>query len=138
MTKPILLVGACLIVLVYVLSYFASDRVNPTSTSRQGDLVMTNVQVDNLDLLTNVVQPDLMILVVEGRLADSCSQLQSPQISLDEQIFNIQLKAYKPDDAVCEEQPNRFKEDLQIETESLSSGDYLIKVNNQEIAFTKD
>lgn len=128
-----------LIVVGYVGLYFFSNRNQNSQSQRQGDLLPTNVQVDSIDLLTNQLQPEMVIVVIQGVVGDSCSQLTEPVINRDGFVIIIELKAYKPDDIECsnlDKQP--YSTDLKLDISQFEPGNYTVKSGDKQVDLVID
>lgn len=135
----ILFLFFCLIIIIYVGVFFAANGSRPhTELNQEGDLILISPQISNIELLENTLQPDFYIVVVTGNLPDNCMQLQLPTVEYNQQdTFTIDLKAYKPDDAICLPETTEFTQDVELDLSQVPKGEYQIKIQDQVITVNK-
>lgn len=123
------------IVLVYVITFFASDRIDETPTT-QKDLIITNVRIDRLDALYSQLQPDNLLVVISGATYDACTQILSTSLEQADYNFTVIIKAVKPSDASCQQTEKPFVYEIPIDTSKLTPGNYTITGGDKRVDFT--
>lgn len=115
--------------LSFLVIYYFSYPKNLNYGSNAGDgLIVSNVNIDSIDLLHSSVQPGLYILVIKGMLPDSCSQIEDTVISIKPNQIDVSLNAKKPSDSVCSTEEREFEISKELDFSNLPEGEYLIKV----------
>lgn len=98
-------------------------------------VLTTAALVDSVEIIMAESFPVQVSANVKGNLSDGCSDLGLPEVSLDQQTFNVQLPQVRPVDAICTEALRPFATTINLETEGLSKGIYNVNVNGVSSTF---
>lgn len=139
LNSKIVVASVCVVVGVgwYFLDRFS--KVEPTTSLPVGDLVMTNIIVDQVDVLIMESYPVQIITEIKGRLPDPCSNMEQPEVRREGNDFFIDIVVTKPSDSVCEQtQQAIFEEGVLLDVTNLKKGNYTVSVGGKKAEFTLD
>ena len=120
------------------LSHAAGIATNaPAATPQKGQAqpAVREAQVLSVDIQFAVVHPQQVFAIVHGNLTDSCSTLQSPQISFESGIFQIKLMAVSPTDRGCIQIITPYEQTIALDTARLTPGTYTVIANGISTTF---
>ena len=99
------------------------------------DLIISNVKVEQVEVLVMKSFPVQVNLVVKGKLGDPCSMLGAIEKWREEETFYYLMRTMKPIDAKCELEEKKFEEIVEVNVEELEVGRYVVNVNGVEEGF---
>ncbi len=115
---------------------FTFDGEESVSVGRRGDVVISNVEVSDVDLLVMESFPVQVNAVVKGQFFDSCSEFGEVSEWRDGNVFGFVLNAQKPHDADCDEGLKQgFEEVIDVPVLGLEKGEYVVEVNGVREVF---
>ncbi|HEX9091320.1 MAG TPA: NBR1-Ig-like domain-containing protein, partial [Anaerolineales bacterium] len=100
----------------------------PITTTRDAQVISVEVQAQQGD-------PNQVAAIVKGKLSDSCSTLQSPQVSFTSGNFNINLTVVSPIDHGCIQIITPFDQTIALDTGNLAPGTYAVNANGVSTSF---
>ncbi|MFC1749079.1 hypothetical protein ACFL2V_09770 [Pseudomonadota bacterium] len=136
MTKNGWIAGLLLVIVILFFVYNYSDRTNVQPTIPKDSPVISNVSVENIDILILESFPVQVNAIVTGLLPDSCSLVDTTDANLSESTFTIIINTLKPADAVCDPSPSDFEEVIPLDVLGLLSGEYIVKSGSITKTFT--
>lgn len=122
--------------------FYVVNFKTPQSSSlgKQKNLVISQINVDQVDILNSSLQPDQKYIVVKGTTVDSCSQLSEPEIIMATQSSDIQIEiyAYKPTDAECNQEETLFEEEVVLDLSGYPTGEYTLDIVGYKKVFNHE
>jgi len=129
--KLIFILIAATFLLLVTLNFLASS---PSSSPNQADSpIISNVFVDELQVLKLETVPPQVNLVVRGRLTDSCSTIDQINQQRFGHAIDISITSYKPADAVCNPGEQPFEEYILLQ--DLTSDTFTVSIGSQTTTF---
>jgi hypothetical protein len=98
------------------------------TTTREAQVVSVEIQFTQAD-------PRQVSAIVHGNLTESCSKLQSPQVSFEPGAFHIKLMAVSPNDRGCVQIITPFEQTIALDTTRLTPGTYTVIANGVSTSF---
>lgn len=134
------MISGIVFVLILLLLIFLPQNRPATNTSihPQDSLVVSNVFVDNVDILVMESFPVQVNAVVKGTFPDPCTRIDEIRKSFenDTNTFLIEINAAKPADTDCRRGIDTFEEVVELDVQNLVAGTYTVNVNGVEETFT--
>jgi len=94
-----------------------------------------DAQVTSIEIQSQQADPTRVNAIVKGKLSDSCSTLQSPQVSFASGNFNIKLTVVSPVDRGCIQIITPFEQTIALDTGDLAPGMYTVNANGVSTSF---
>ncbi len=104
----------------------------PTVGLSRGELILSNAVVEEVETIVPGIEPETIEIIIRGRLGDACAMVQEPEVRKQEREIYIQVRGFKPADAVCELEEKTFEEVVSIGVEDWDEGKYRLIVNGLE------
>ena len=120
------------------LSHAAGIPTNaPAATPQKGQAqpAVREAQVLSVEIQFAQADPQQVYAIVHGNLTDSCSTLQSPQVSFESGIFQIKLMAVSPTDRGCVQIITPYEQTIALDTARLTPGTYTVIANGISTTF---
>lgn len=94
------------------------------------------VYITGVEVILTESEPVQVTAVVNGDLADGCTQLNGTEINRVDNTFYISFKSIWPAHEMCSEATVPFTESVQLDTTGLPAGDYVVVVDKVQATFT--
>lgn len=112
--------------------------IAPASTAQetQAQPAVREAQVQSIDIQFPVAHPQQISAIVHGNLTDSCSTLQSPQVSFESGTYQIKIMVVSPIDRGCIQIITPYEQTIALDTARLTPGTYTVIANGVSTVFT--
>jgi hypothetical protein len=94
------------------------------------------VYITGVELILQESEPVQVTAVVNGDLADGCTELNGTEINRVDNSFYISFKSIWPAHDMCSEATVPFTESVELDTAGLPAGDYVVVVDKVQATFT--
>ena len=92
-------------------------------------------QVQSVEIQFSKTDPKQVNAIVRGNLNDSCTALESSQVSFGSGTYKIQLMAISPSDRGCVQITKPYEQTISLDTSMLTPGIYTVIVNDITTTF---
>jgi len=79
--------------------------------------------------------PEQILVYIKGRLADSCTTFHDIEIKRSGNTINIEVSTERPRDAICAQVYGYFEKNLNLGSDFIRGGTYIVDVNGTTITF---
>ena len=86
-------------------------------------------KVTSVEVIVAESYPPQYFAVASGQLPDSCTEINGSTQTTQARTIKITLTTTRPNDAMCTTAVQPFKENIPINVDGLSAGQYTVEVN---------
>jgi inhibitor of cysteine peptidase len=128
-----------IILVVIALGYkiFGSDDL-PIEPVDQGEVVVGNILVDQVDILILESFPLQAQAVIKGNFGDACTEKDKITVNRRDNDYVIDISAKRPKTAICAQVLTPFEETVPLDILGLKKGTYVVIGNGVKKQFTLD
>ena len=134
-TRCILIGADCLCAIIHAAGNVPTNVLPATPQSVVTQTTAREAQVESVEIQFTQADPQQVNAIVHGNLTESCSTLQSPQVSFEQGTFRIQLMAVSPTDRGCIQITTPYEQTIALDTARLTPGTYTVIANGVSATF---
>lgn len=112
------------------------DNTNLPEESNTQEFITGSANVDSIDIMLLESFPVQVRVTASGQLPDGCTEIDSTNVELIEETFNVSITTKRPKNAVCTQALVPFEETVNLPVEGLDKGTYTANVNGVTKTFT--
>lgn len=130
--KTVRPIAALFLIFIVALSGCVEDEQNNTTG---GEYTYGMANVESIDILTLESFPVQINVIAEGYLPDGCTEIDKINTQKEGNNFNITITTKRPEDAVCNQAIESFRETIPLKVRGLGAGNYTVYVNGVSGSF---
>jgi len=132
-----------ILALALLLASCAQPAATPTATTApsqeptavEGGVITGEAMVEDIEILLLESFPIQVLVVAQGNLPDSCTEIAETTVEQDGNTFRVTITTSRPADAMCAQALVPFEERISLDVVGLPAGVYTVNINGVSDTF---